>query len=96
LVGAACLRDRTHARFQHIFAAMILDPDDLVAGGLWREPHGKSYTVAAFSQRQSKRFRRGQAQEGSMTAGASQPSNTTSRTNSSSSMRITGDQAGAL
>ena len=48
-IGTASLRDRTHARLQHAFAAMILDPDDLIAGGLWGEPHGKDHTVTASS-----------------------------------------------
>jgi type IV pilus biogenesis protein CpaD/CtpE len=55
-IGAASLGDRANARFQHALAAMILDPDDLIARRPGREPHGKDHAVAVLAQRKDERL----------------------------------------
>src|SRR5262245_5527939 len=93
LFGAAGFGHRAHARLQHAFAAMNLDAGDFVLIRFWCQPHGNNHALADAAQRQRERLGRGRAQADGMTAGASQPSSTTSRTKRRSRIRITGEMS---
>ena len=60
-IGATLFRNGTHARLQHRLPAMLLDTDDFIAGGFWRQLHLEDHAIARAAQRERGGFTRSDA-----------------------------------